>query len=318
MWAQVLIAPRTFDLRDVPAPDPGALAPGEVLVRFTAGAGCASDLPAFRGLLRGPFARFGDPGRPLHEIVGHVEASADGRFAPGERVVGWASRFDGLQEKFVTSADGLALVPPDYDDVQATVPQALAVVLALADRVPTFVGKRVAVIGVGTYGSLLGKVARLRGAAEVVGIDQVDRAAEAATFGLDRFVHSTSSVWAQSLADDERPDIVIEAAGHQVASYADAIHAAAPGGGIYLFGGPDDPWVSLPLPLVWLKQLTITGGPAGDKARYLEEGKEFLAEHPDVLDRLVSKVVPYTEAQAAFEDIDVPKPGLLKVIITTE
>lgn len=316
MWAQVLTAPRTFELRDVAAPSAADLAPGQVLLSFLAGAACASDLPHFRGLLRGPHTRFGAPGRPLHEIVGRVVASSDARFDEGDRVVGWASGFDGLQELIVTSGDVLAQVPEHYDDVEATVPQALAVVLALADRVPDFEGKRVAVLGLGTYGLLLGKVATLRGAAEVVGIDPVDRSAEAAVFGIDRFVHAPSRTWARGLTDAERPDIVIEAAGHQVATYADAIEAAAPGGGVYLFGIPDEPWVSLPLPLVWLKELTITGGPAGDKARYLELGKEFLAEHPEVLGDLVSEVVPYTRAQHAFEAIDSPRPGVLKIILT--
>jgi threonine dehydrogenase-like Zn-dependent dehydrogenase len=269
-----------------------------------------------RGLGRGPAPTFGQPGRPLHEIVGRVRATADRRYAVGDRVVGWASRFDGLQEQIVTEADAVAHVPADLTDAQAIAPQALAVVLALADRVPTFVGKRVAVIGLGTYGNLLAAVAKARGADEVVGIDPVDRTAEAAAFGVDRFVHATSRYWAQHLSDDERPDIVIEAVGHQVATFADALEAVAPRGGIYLFGAADEPWLSLPLGLIWIKELTVTGGPANDRHGYLEKGKAFLAEHPDLPDKLVSRIVPYTATQAAFEDVDRPRPGLLKVVIS--
>ncbi|HEY0188868.1 MAG TPA: zinc-binding dehydrogenase [Cellulomonas sp.] len=316
MWAQTLIAPRTFDLRDVPAPSPDALRPGEVLVDLVAGATCASDLPFFRGTFRRPAEVFGLPGRPLHEVVARVAVSTVPELAEGDRVVGWASGFDGLQQQFVTRADGLAPVPAHLDDVQALAPQTAAVVLALADRVPTFEGKRVAVIGLGAYGNLLAAVARLRGAAEVVGIDRIDRSAEAARFGLDRFVHATSRQWARDLADDERPDIVIEAAGHQVASYADAVHAVAPRGGVYLFGAPDDDWVALPLPLVWLKEVTITGGPAHDTRRYLDLGAELAAEHPDLLDAVVTRTLPYQAAQQAYAAVENPQPGVLKVVLT--
>ena len=316
MWAHTLVAPRTFDLRDVPAPTADHLVDGEVLVDFVAGATCASDLPYFRGVLRGPNEAFGVPGRPLHEIVARVVADPSRQFAEGDRVVGWASGFDGLQERFVTRTDVLAPVPDHLDDVQATIPQALAVVLALADRVPTFEGRRVAVIGLGTYGLLLGWVARLRGAAHVTGIDPVDRATEAAVAGFDQYVRTTSAVWARGLADDERPDIVIEAAGHQVATYADAITAVAPRGGVYLFGAPDEPWVSLPLPLVWLKEVTIAGGPAHDKRRYLDLGAELFAAHPELATRVVSDVRTYEHAQAAFEAAAQPRPGRFKTVLT--
>lgn len=316
MWAQVLVAPRTFELREVPPPDPGSLGEGEVLVELVAGATCASDLPFFRGLFRSPHEGFAIPGRPLHEIVARIVDPGDSQFSAGERVAGWASRFDGLQERFVTRADGLVRVPDDLDDADATVVQALAVVLALADRVPSFAGKRVAVIGLGAYGNLLAHVAGERGAAEVVGIDRLDRADDAKGFGLDKVVHATSTDWARGLDDHERPDIVIEAAGHQTASYVDALAAVAPRGGVYLFGAPDDAWAALPLAAIWLKQVTIGGGPASDKREYLERGAEHLAEHPWLTNALITARLPYRSAQEAFESAAAPAAGRLKTLVT--
>ena len=75
MWCHRLIAPFTFERRDVPDLTGDVLAEGQVLLRFMAAGICGSDLPGFRGTLgRLP----GDTGIgaaemngfPVHEIVG--------------------------------------------------------------------------------------------------------------------------------------------------------------------------------------------------------------------------------------------------------
>ena len=47
-------------------------------------------------------------GFPIHEIVGEVVASRHRSHGVGDRVVGWASGFDGLMEYVVADGDGLA------------------------------------------------------------------------------------------------------------------------------------------------------------------------------------------------------------------
>ncbi len=115
MWSYRLVAPFTFEKTDVlrilagiARRRPGAAAvPGRGI--------CGSDLPGFRGakgrLPGDTGARAAEKdGFPIHEIVGEVIASRHPSHHPGDRVVGWASGFDGLMEQVV--ADGERAGPP--------------------------------------------------------------------------------------------------------------------------------------------------------------------------------------------------------------
>ena len=53
-------------------------------------------------------------------------------------------------------------------------------------------------------------------------------------------MRATSDRWVSQLAPADRADVVIEAVGHQVATLAHAIEAAAPGGTVFYFGVADD------------------------------------------------------------------------------
>ncbi len=116
MWSYRLVAPYTFERQEVSEPSPESLADGQVLLDFLAAGICGSDLPGFRGT-QGKLP--GDTGCcaaemtgfPIHEIVGEVLASRHPDHRPGERVVGWASGFDGLMGRVI--ADGSGLVPYD-------------------------------------------------------------------------------------------------------------------------------------------------------------------------------------------------------------
>ena len=49
---------------------------------------------------------------PLHEVVGEVLATRHPQHRQGDRVVGWASGFDGLMELVVADGNGLAPYDP--------------------------------------------------------------------------------------------------------------------------------------------------------------------------------------------------------------
>src|SRR5690349_14735340 len=174
MWAYVLTAPGRLERVEAPVPVPGD---GQRLVRLLAGGICGSDLPFFRGRRSRDFIdHTGEPGFPLHEVVG---IAAD----DGTRVVGWAAGHRGLAEQFAVDADNGIAVDADLADVQATVLQPLATVLYAANRLGDVRGARAAVIGLGSIGLLFAHVLAGRGA-HVTGIDRVDRRAVAGTFGL--------------------------------------------------------------------------------------------------------------------------------------
>src|SRR5215207_2796088 len=99
MWAYAMTAPGRLERVEAPVPQ---VARGLVLVRLHAGGICGSDLPSFRGRAN-PFVDFyGEPGFPLHEVVGEV---VEGDLPAGTRVVGWADGHRGLAEYFLARAD---------------------------------------------------------------------------------------------------------------------------------------------------------------------------------------------------------------------
>ena len=112
-------------------PQPG---PGRVLVRLLAGGICGSDLPSFIGR-RNTFVDFyGEPGYPLHEVVGEVvarraAARARGSSAGPSVTSGWPSTSSRAPTRSLALDDELT-------DVEATVVQPLCTVLHQLDRIP--------------------------------------------------------------------------------------------------------------------------------------------------------------------------------------
>ena len=234
MWCYRLVAPYTFERTVLPDPDPGDLRDGQVLLRFLAAGICGSDLPGFRGVqgrLPGDTGALAAEmaGFPVHEIVGEVVATAHPGHRAGDRVVGWASGFDGLME-YVTS-DGAGLAP--YDEAltpaHAVGLQPLACILYAVEQLPPLHDKHVAVIGQGSIGLLFSYVVKAFGAAHVTGVDPIYRDDIAAKFGVDTVVRTSSDRWITHLSPHDKPDIVIEAVGHQVATLNHAVSAAASG-----------------------------------------------------------------------------------------
>ena len=134
MRVPMLTAPATFQL--VQAPRPGAeLRPGEALVRVLAGGICGSDAPYFRSALALDGRSPAIPGAPLHEIVGEVVLASSDDLKPGDRVVGWATRFDGLADYIITEASSLHVYQMALPPEEAVAMQPLACVLYAVERV---------------------------------------------------------------------------------------------------------------------------------------------------------------------------------------
>lgn len=320
MWAHRLIAPYAFERIDVPDLTEHQVDEGQVLLAFVAAGVCGSDLPAFRGaqgrLPGDSGARAAEKnGFPIHEIVGDVIASRHPRHRPGDRVVGWASGFDGLMQRVIADGDGLAGHDPTLAPEHAVGLQPLACVLYAVEQLPDLAGRHVAVLGQGSIGLLFSAVAKAAGARRVTGVDPVDRRAVAAAFGVDTVVQSTSDRWVHHLDAGDRPEIVIEAVGHQVATLSHAIDAVAPGGTIFYFGVPDDDSYPISMRTMLRNNLTLISGVTRDRARMLDAASKFAAEHPDLLGNYVTHVFGVDDAQAAFELASRPVPDRIKIAI---
>lgn len=319
MWSYHLTAPYTFVCHDVAPPSPEALAPGQVLLRFLAAGVCGSDLPGFRGTQgrlpgdTGCCAAEMD-GFPIHEIAGEVLASAHPQHRVGDRVVGWASGFDGLMEQVVADGDGLVAYDSGLPAEQAVALQPLACVLYALEQLGDLSGRHVAVIGQGSIGLLFSYVAKAFGARHVTGVDPVDRTRCAAAFGVDTAVQSTSDRWVRHLPAD-KPDVVIEAVGHQVATLGHAIEAAAFGGTVFYFGVPDDDSYPISMRIMLRNNLTLKSGVTLERRRVLAAAGEFAAAHPDLLPAYVTHTFPVAEVQRAFELACRPTPERVKIAL---
>ncbi|HEX6355199.1 zinc-dependent alcohol dehydrogenase [Actinophytocola sp.] len=313
MWALRQPAPFEIERIEVPAPDPGELAPDEVLVRFRLGGICGSDLPAFSGVRNLENPHTGRVGAPLHEIVGDVVASAANRLRVGDRVVGTAWPV-GLQELITVPADQLHVLSPDLTDMAAIMMQPLATVLCALDRIGDVAGRHAAVLGLGPMGVLFCVVLRARGA-HVTGVDRVDRADVVKTFGIDQLIVGQTHEWVMGLTDADRPDLVIDAIGHSQDVLADCVAAASPHGEIYAFGLPEEHYV-LPMRVFFRKALTLRGGVTSNWPAHLAAAEQFVLLRQDLASAYVTHSFPLTEARDAFLTALRPSAGRLKIALT--
>jgi threonine dehydrogenase-like Zn-dependent dehydrogenase len=317
MWAQRLTGPWRLEPVDAEAPKPEQLQDGQVILKFRAAAICGSDMPRFLGKVDPLQPWNGEPGFPLHEVVGEVVASKANNLVAGDRVVGIAEGHRGLQEYFINSARLVyRLNGSDLSDTEATVIQPLGTVFNAIGRLPDVKGKHVAVIGLGPLGVLFCLALKSRGAASVVGVDPIDRSDVAGAFGIDRQIKSVSGQWVDALQEAERPDVIVEAVGHQQATLVDAIAAIAPLGHIFAFGVPDDAYYALPFRQLFRKNATLYTGATTDWQRSLAESANFIHDNRGFLAAYITNVLPTTRAEEAYRIYAQPKAGRLKVVLT--
>jgi L-iditol 2-dehydrogenase len=318
VWAYRVTAPGQLTEVEVPAPTSADVGEGDVVVRILAGGICGSDLPKFAGVKNldvDADGRFlpGAIGAPMHEIVGVVETARCEDVAVGDRVVGWASRSNGLAERVVTQGDRVFTYRCALEPSHAVVAQSLACVIEALGRVEVE-DRDVTVVGLGPIGLLFAHVARSRGARTVTGVDPVDRSDVGRTFGLDAGVVSTSGAWAAA-AENQAPDVVIEAVGHQSATLDHAIRAAAIGATVLCFGIPDQDLYPVNVERIMRNNLTLVGGITRHHRRALAAADGYLVEHRGLAAELVTDRLPRTDVQRAFETAARPAPGRLKVVL---
>jgi L-iditol 2-dehydrogenase len=315
MWSQVLLSPGCMALQEVAAPTAADLGEGEVIVQFLCGGICGSDTPHFYGE-PGSIGQAGEAGFPLHEIVGRVVETTSSTLHVGDRVVGHATGARGLCEYFTNATAQLIAVDSRLSDSEIVVAQPLATVMCALSKLTaiTIKGARVAIIGLGPIGILFSQMLKVAGAAQVVGIDRVERLEFHGKFGLDEVIWSPSRNWARSLGS-ERPEIVVEAVGHQVGTLNDAIEAVGFGGHIIAFGVPDDPYYPVAFEELFRKNISMTTGTTDDWHTHLTNAWRYLEGNPWFARELVTHRFPVTEAQRAFEFATAPVKGRLKVVI---
>jgi L-iditol 2-dehydrogenase len=320
VWAYQLQAPCSLDRVEVSAPDGAALRPGQALLRMLVGGICGSDLAVFAGtrLLSSTTIDGGTQtgaGCPMHEVVGEVLVSTDPDLRVGSRVVGWASGRNGLAEFVVCDGAGLYEFSAEFTPQVAIMLQPLACVIYAVDQMSHLEGRSAAVIGQGPIGLLFSHVLKSRGARHVTGVDRVDRSWAATRFGVDEAVRTSSGLWALALPPDDRPEVVVEAVGHQVSTLNDAVQAVADEGEIFYFGIPDDQVYPFAMYQFLRKNARLIAGTTRRRREALASAEDYLKMYPQLPASYLTNTYPVTEAQTAFEVASRPTAHRLKVTV---
>jgi threonine dehydrogenase-like Zn-dependent dehydrogenase len=335
MRALMIEAEGRTKFHDRPRP---RLSPGHVLVAVRHVGLCGSDLNTFKGL--NPLVTL--PRIPGHEIGGVIAAAGDGvtgAYAPGRRVIVLpytscgactacrAGRVNacrsnrtlgvqqdgGLAEEIVLPADKLIL-----NDTLAPAHLALVEPLSVGfhavARGRVGPGDRVVVLGCGMIGmgAVIGAVAR---GAEVFAVDvSAEKLGLARRFGARHGCLAEADV-AAAVAEwtgGDGADVAIEAVGLPV-TFTLAVDLACFAGRVVYVGYAKAP-VTYRTQIFNLKELDILGSrnaTADDFSAVIAH----LESLGDSAEGLISRIVPFDEAEAALPYWDANRAGVLKLVV---
>lgn len=317
MRAIQIVAPHTIRLVDVPPP---SVAPGEVLVRVQRLSLCGSDMGPYRRVA--PEEEYPMPvGLPCHECAGIVEESRTEGFRSGDRVIVLPRSLEGGAEYLVAPPRALVPLPPEGDLATWVACQPLGTVLWGCQRYGGFIGRRVAVIGLGPIGLLWVACLKRLGAAQVIGIEPLAyRRQHGVRQGADVALDPAEDDLGEAVRDltgGEGPEVVVEASGAREAPNL-AIQITRPGGTIIAFGSPHPETVPVDyFPMMQKRLILMTSYNAGseDPAGSVREAVA-LAEHGWIdLSWLVTHRLPFSEVARAFRLYAEREDGALKVVM---
>lgn len=303
---------------DRPAPEPGD---GEVRLRVRYVGICGSDLHYYFHGKNGEYA-VREPLTPGHELSAEVDLDPSGRLAPGTPVTVHPARFGpsvpGLEERphlraggdYLGSAAGfphrqggaaellvveehmIRVLPEGLSLERAALAEPLAVAIHAVSLAGDLSGKRALVIGSGPIG-LLVAAAAVHAGAELVGASDVrpEPLERARALGAaETFLVGTDAI------ENESFDVVFECSGVGVA-LTQAVRAARRAGTVVQVGMLPDAELGVNLAPMLAKELTLRG--AFRFSTEIDDAIAMLAS-TDVLDTVVSHVVPAADAVSAF------------------
>jgi L-iditol 2-dehydrogenase len=345
MLAAVYHGPNDLRVENVPIPEIGK---DEILVKVISASICGTDLRIFHGN-----HRMYAPGTvriPGHEVVGTIVKIGAGvaNYSIGQRVFCAPNTGCGHCEQCITGNNNLCA---DYDAIGVTSDGGFAEfvripansvrqgnVIPISDTVDPAVaalmepfacvvrgqnalhiaaGEVVLILGAGPIGVMHIKLARARGASQIIVSEPMpDRAAQAKKIGATRVVDPT--------LQDLKAILLEESQGHGADAIivATPIHAAqestldlaAIGGRINFFGGlpKDHPNININSNLIHYKELVITGTTACSTADCWQATRIVNSGIVDLSD-IVSQRFPLKEAVLAFAAAEDRKS--LKIIL---
>lgn len=348
MRAAVLTEPGDLALQDVDVPNPDH---GEVLVRVRACGVCGSDLEIRDSGWEG--AEF--PFIMGHEWTGEVAELGPGttdKFEVGDRVASEPhdgcgicrnckvgkytaclnyGKFERNHKHHGFTVDGgyahyctipernLHTLPPNLSFQEGTLLTTAACSLYAVERANVEAGDFVAVLGPGAIGLLAAKIAKYRGASEVLVTGTRESRLEAAReLGADYTlnVHEEDPVErTKELTDGVGPDTVIEAAGvHQAQSQA--IEMVRRGGKVGLVGNPGEGTAEINTQWIVSGDLDVYGVKA-EGMNTSQRVTQLMAKRDFDVDPVLTHEFDLEELPEAMATFENREEGAIKVVVNS-
>jgi threonine dehydrogenase-like Zn-dependent dehydrogenase len=315
MQALILTGGQLAYRRDYPSPTPP---PGEALIRVTTAGICATDLEivkgyaSFSGVLGHEFVgvveQSSDPAWIGRRVVGGINAgcgrcptclSAGPEHCPERTVLGIIGRDGAFADYLTLPQANLIGVPDEVADEWAVFTEPLAAALRICEQITVRPAARIAVVGPGRLGLLVGQTLALTGG-QVTMLGRGDASlALPAQFGL-----------ATGLIDEapaESFDLVIEATGNE-AGLAHSLRLVRPLGSLVLkstFAGR----AAVDLSRLVVKEVTVIGSRCGPFAPALR----LLAQRAIQVKPLIAASYPLAQGLEALDHA--ARPGVRKVLL---
>ena len=208
----------------------------------------------------------------------------------------------------VLAVDGVNRIPEHVEAAEAAVTEPLACVLNGQELADVHQGDSVVVVGAGPIGCLHVRLARARGAGQVVLIDvNPSRLELASRVEPDALIDGSSTdpiAAVLELTDGRGADVVITAAASKPAQ-EQALSMAMPRGRVSLFGGlpKDDPIIRSDSNLIHYRELAVVGA-YGSAPRHNREALELIATGKVPVADLLTDRLPLDRVAEALQIVE--------------
>lgn len=322
---------RTFELREVPIPDPGH---GQVRIKVEAAGVCLSDVHLIDGTLR-PMYLPGDEVTLGHEVAGVIEALGAGveGLSEGQRVLLQAGEqtrdgtiltrgvdYDGGWAEFALARQDTVVPIPDMLPFEQAciVPDAVSTPwAAVSDTAGTRPGEAVAVWGVGGLGAHAVQLLRLIGAAPIIAIDPVPAARERALgLGADLTLDPAAPDFRDAVmaaTDAKGLDVAFDFAG--VGAVRDQAFGLLGQFGRLVLVGLANETVTLPHDTFFSYMQHRVLGSYGSRPEHVEQLVKLVSRGRLDLSGSVSDVLPLSEAADAVRRLELKEGNPIRLIL---
>ncbi len=337
MRQAVMVSPGQIEFGEVEEPVAGK---GQVRIKVERIGVCGSDIHVFHG--KHPFVSY-----PLiqgHEYSGTVESVGDDvqGIAVGDKVTATPQEVCGVcppcrrgqynaceelkvrgfqapgaaQDLFVTEADKIVKLPPDFEPEQGAFVEPVAVAAHSTGRAGDLTGKNVVVAGAGTIGNFVAQACKSRGAAKVLITDISDfRLGVAREVGIAATCNVAKEDFKEVVAREfgaEGFDVAVEVAGAE-ASLSSLVANIGKGGTLLIVGVYEEkPRVDMSV--VCEHELTVKGSMMYRHEDW-EQAVKWIASGEVITAPLVSKHFSFEDYSGAYAFIEREGERSMKVMI---